>query len=269
MSTPAIGVFDSGIGGLTVVKELAALLPHEKFIYFGDTARAPYGSRPPAQIIDFMHQILRCFASREVKLAVYACNTMTALGLEEARNRYSFSLVGMSTGVRTALKATVNKRIGVIATQATIASGKHGELLKLLDSEAVLYPQACPKFVPLIEQGEFTGSAIEAAALEYLAPLKAAKVDTIILGCTHYPIISPIIKEIMGPSVNLVDPAGETAVDARDTLIRMGLKAESGAGTVRIGFSGDSLRTEELAASILGDRKCECIQMNLEDYVVC
>lgn len=265
----AIGVFDSGIGGLTVVRELVNLMPHENFIYFGDTARAPYGSRPPAQIIDFMHQILRFFAVKQVKMAVYACNTMTALGLENARRYYSFPLVGMNTGVKAALKLTRNKNIGVIATQATIASGKHGKTIKAADPGATIYPQACPKFVPLIEQGELSGPLIEEAAREYLLPLKEAAVDALILGCTHYPLISPVIQQIMGPEVRLIDPAGETAVDARNALAKQEqFAAPGGKGTIRLCFSADLPRARQFAETMLGDRNFEFIQVKLQDYAV-
>lgn len=267
-SNAPIGVFDSGVGGLTVVKELTTLLPNENLLYFGDTARAPYGSRPPAQIIGFMHEILRFFAAHGVKMAVYACNTMTALGLEKARHYYAFPLVGMNTGARPALKATRNKVIGVIATQATIASGKHGKTIRTIDPGVTVYPQACPKFVPLIEQGETDGALIREAALEYLVPMKKANVDTLILGCTHYPLISPLIREVMGPEVTLVDPARETAADARQQLIKLGAPAGAGGGSVRLCFSGDQGQAGRLAAEAFGGRRIEFAQADLQDYAV-
>jgi glutamate racemase len=266
MTDGAVGVFDSGIGGLTVIKELTRLMPHENFIYFGDTARAPYGSRPPAQIIDFMHQTLRYFAARRVKMAVFACNTMTALGLETARRHYPFPLVGMNTGARLALKMTRNKSIGVIATQAAIASGKHGKKLKALDPGVTVYPQACPKFVPLIEQGILEGGAIREAAYEYLVPLKEAEVDTLILGCTHYPLISPLISRILGPSVMLIDPASETAQDARRALLGMGSLDEAGSGSVRLCFSARLGKAELFANNILGALPAELEYVDMQDY---
>jgi len=263
----AIGVFDSGIGGLTVVKELTRLLPQENFIYFGDAARAPYGSRPPAEVLGFMHEILRFFAGRRVKMVVFACNTTTALGIDGARRQYPFPLVGMNTGARVALRVTRNKRIGVIATQATIASGKHGKTMKVIDPSVAVYPQACPKFVPLIERGELEGPLIEDAALEYLAPLKEARVDTVILGCTHYPLISPLIRRIMGPVVEIVDPACETAADAGKALAKYGLSRASGRGWARLYFSARSAPAARLAQNIVGDRLAACEQIDLQDYV--
>lgn len=264
----SIGVFDSGIGGLTVVRELVRLMPDENYIYFGDTARAPYGSRPPAQILEFMHQILRFFRERRVKTVVYACNTMTALGLEQARHYYSFPLVGMNTGVRAALKATRNKSIGVIATQATIASGKHGKTIKTVDPGATIYPQACPKLVPLIESGRLEGPRLEEALVEYLTPLKEAHVDTLILGCTHYPLISPAIARFMGPEVALIDPASETALDARSLLAKQSGFAAEGAGKIRLCFSADLARAKRFAESILGQVPVEFEQVVLQDYAV-
>jgi glutamate racemase len=268
MTDGAVGVFDSGIGGLTVIKELTRLMPYENFIYFGDTARAPYGSRPPAQIIDFMHQILRYFAARQVKMAVFACNTMTALGLEAARRYYPFPLVGMNTGARVALKTTRNKNIGVIATQATVASGKHGKTLKVLDPGVAVYPQACPKFVPLIEQGILEGGPIREAACEYLVPLKEAEIDTLILGCTHYPLISPLISRILGPSVALVDPASETAQDARRVLAGLGSLAGVGSGSVRLCFSARLGKAELFANNILGVLPAEFEYVDMQDYAL-
>ncbi len=268
MTDAAIGVFDSGIGGLTVVKELTRLLPGENLIYFGDTARAPYGSRPPAQIIDFMHQILRFMAHEQVKMAVFACNTMTALGLETARRHYPFPLVGMNTGARLALKATRNKTVGVIATQATIASGKHGKTIKVIDPGVAVCPQACPKFVPLIEQGELAGPRIEDAALEYLLPLREAGIDTLILGCTHYPMISPLLGEILGPTVRLIDPACETATDARTVLARSGALAGGGSGSLRLCFSALEDRVRRLSTAVLGGAPAEFAEVDLQDYVL-
>ena len=191
---------------------------------------------------------------------------MTALGLESARRHYPFPLVGMNTGARVALKATRTKNIGVIATQATVASGKHGKTLNALDPDVTVYPQPCPKFVPLIEQGELEGAAIEDAALEYLAPMREAAVDTLILGCTHYPFISPLIRRIMGPGVELVDPACETAVDARNTLARHGLLAEGGRGGISLYFSAGLGRAERLATGLLGDRLPMFKHVDLQDY---
>ncbi len=261
-----IGVFDSGIGGLTVVKEIMSLMPGESIVYFGDTARTPYGSRSPAEIVEFMHQILRFLKVQNIKIAVMACNTMTACGLEIAQKQYPFPVVGVNTGVHTALRISKNKNIGVIATQATIAGGKHGKAVKDADSGAVIYPQACPKFVPLIEQEHIEGALIEDAALEYLTPIRDAGVETLILGCTHYPYISPLIRRIMGKDVDLVDPARDTVLDAYNILAKADMLADNKAGTIRLCFSADLERVRRLAKVILGEPLPDIELVNLQDF---
>ncbi len=261
-----IGVFDSGIGGLTVVKELQALMPQEEFIYFGDTARTPYGSRPPAEITAFMHQILHFFCTQGIKMAVIACNTMTALGLEIARKEYPFLLVGVNTGIRSALAVSQTKHIGVIATQATVASGKHSKAAEELDGGAIVYSQACPKFVPLIEQEQLTGAVIEEAALEYFLPLKEAQVDALILGCTHYPFIRPLISQIMGDTTAIVDPACDTAADAYCVLKERGLLTDSQTGTMRFCFSADTERAKRIATHLFVEPLPDFELVNLQDY---
>lgn len=261
-----IGVFDSGIGGLTVVKELMSLMPGESIVYFGDTARTPYGSRSPAEIVKFMHQILRFLQAQHIKIAVMACNTMTACGLEIARKEYPFPVVGVNTGVRTALKISKHKNIGVIATQATIAGGKHGKAVKDIDAGAVIYPQPCPKFVPLIEQEHFEGALIEDAALEYLMPVRDAGADTLILGCTHYPFISPLIRRIMGRDIALVDPAYDTVLDARNILTETGMLADNEFGDKRLCFSADLERVKRLAKIILPEPLPNFELVNLQEF---
>ena len=261
-----MGVFDSGIGGLTVVKELRSLLPQENIIYFGDTARTPYGSRPPAEILSFMQQILCFFSAQQVKLAVVACNTMTALGLEIARKRCSFPIVGVNLGIRSALAASKKKCIGVIATQATVACGKHGQVAHEFAPEATVYPQACPKFVPLIENEQLTGAAVEAAAREYLVPLKEAYVDALILGCTHYPFIRPVLERIMDIHTVIIDPAHDTAVDAGELLQKKQLLNNQQSGTVRFCFSADTDRARRMAAHLFAEQLPEFEIVNLQDY---
>jgi glutamate racemase len=262
-----IGVFDSGIGGLTVVKELMKVMPQEDIIYFGDTARTPYGCRPPAEILKFMHEILHFFTAQKVKMAVIACNTMTALGLDIAKKLYPFMLVGVNTGVKAALKASKRKNIGVIATQATIASGKHGKAIKAIDANATIYPQACPKFVPLIEKGLFEGAETESAFIEYMIPLREAKVESVILGCTHYPLIGDVISRVVGQNVVLVDPAYETAADAYNLLGKNSqLTDRKTRGQVRLCFSADLERVKNLADYIFADEQLKFELVNLQDF---
>lgn len=253
MVNPApIGIFDSGIGGLTVVKEVRQILPQENIIYFGDTARAPYGSRSPAQILGFMHQILTFFVRQKVKMAIFACNTMTALGLEEARRNYPFTLVGMNTGVLQALKVSRNQKIGVIATKATIASGAHYRALRAAAPLAGIYPQACPALVPLIEQAIIEGEQVQQAVVAALAPLKAAGMDTLILGCTHYPFIERTIRAAVGPAVNMIDPARATAASAYEALAAAGQLADAAlTGSVRLCVSAGLDRVRQMAGLVM------------------
>lgn len=259
-----IGIFDSGIGGLTVVKEVRRLMPQENVIYFGDTARAPYGSRPPEQIVEFMHQILRFFTMKQVKMAIFACNTMTALGFEEARRRYDFMLVGMNTGVAQALAKSRNGRIGVIATQATIASGSHGKAVRAAGRQAVIYPQACPALVPLIEQAVTGGPQLEEAVQQSLEAIKSTGIDTLILGCTHYPFITQSIREAVGKEVSIIDPARATAAAAYETLAAAGRLADSTrTGLVRLCFSAGLERVKQMAGLVMDTANVEFELVNL------
>ncbi|MBP2639552.1 MAG: murI [Firmicutes bacterium] len=262
-----IGVFDSGIGGLTVVSEMLKLMPEERIIYFGDTARAPYGSRSAEEIKEFMFQILAFFSAQQVKMAVMACNTMTALGLKLAQEAMAFPVVGVNTGIHAALQASTNHQIGVIATEATIASGNHARTLQSLEHAAVLYPQACPKFVPLIEAGELISPRTEAAAQEYLLPLQKAKVDSLILGCTHYPFIGSLLRQIMGPNVTLIDPAKETAADAYAILAQQGMLAKTGSGSRQLCFSADLKRAQRMAGHVMDLETVQFTKIDLQDFV--
>lgn len=263
-SNAPIGVFDSGIGGLTVVKELIELMPGEDYIYFGDTARMPYGPRPKEQIVEFMHEILHFFTQQKVKMAVVACNTMTALGIELARSQYPFPLVGVSSGIDLALSVSPSKNIGVIATQATIASEKHAKTAKDKDKEAIVFSQPCPKLVPLIENEQIEGSEIESAVAEYLLPMKEAGVEALILGCTHYPFVTSVIKKIVGNDMVLINPARETAMDAYRILQEQDNLAAKMQGKTRLCFSAEVEQAKKMAGYMLDIRQAEFQLINLQ-----
>lgn len=216
-----IGVCDSGVGGTSVAKQLMKILPHERIIYFGDTARVPYGPRPVAEIMQFMEEIMEFFQSHNVKLAVIACGTMTSQAMETVKHKFSFPIVGVSSGAYSALQATRNKRIGVLATQGTVASGFHAKKITALDPTAAVFPQACPRYVPFVEAGQLDGEEVRHTSINYLTPLKEAGVDTLILGCTHYPYLQKVIADIMGPEVTLIDPATETVEEAKKVLQKL------------------------------------------------
>lgn len=260
-----IGVFDSGIGGLTVVRELIDLMPGEDFIYFGDTARVPYGPRPKEQILEFMHEILHFFAGRNVKMAVVACNTMTALGLEMARQQYPFSLVGVNSGMDLALSISKNKKVGVLATEATISSGKHAKHAQVKDKDAIVYSQACPKLVPLIEAEQLEGAEIESAVAEYVLPMMQAGADVVILGCTHYPLVSSVIEKTAGNGVILIDPARETALEAYHILQAEGKLSTKKSGSVRLCFSAEIEQAKKMAGLMLDIRQVDFELVNLQE----
>lgn len=267
MSTNApIGIFDSGIGGLTVVKELMKIMPGEDLIYFGDTARTPYGSRPPAEILGFMKQILDFFAVQKVKMAVVACNTMTALGLEMAKKQYPFTLVGVNTGVDMALAVSKSRKVGVIATKATIDSRNHAKAIQWQEADVFVLSKACPKLVPLIEHEQLVGAEVELALSEYLLPMKKQGVDVIILGCTHYPFVNEAIEKIIGNDIAVIDPARETALEAQQILQQQDQLSTMNQGKVRLCFSADVERAKRMAGFMFATENVEFELVNLEQF---
>lgn len=220
----AIGLFDSGLGGLTVVREIYRELPLESTVCFGDSAHVPYGSRTADELIYLADKIVAFLIKQRVKYIIFACNTNSSLSLSILRERYPVPMIGLvQPGAREALKVTRNRRIGVIATEATVQSGSYEKAIKALDKDVLVISQAAPKLVPMIEAGEVDTTGVRAAVKEYLAPLKEAGIDTLILGCSHYPFLSGIICEEMGPEVILVDPARAAVLEAKADLDARGL----------------------------------------------
>jgi glutamate racemase len=221
-----IGIFDSGIGGLTVLSEIERELPGERFVYFGDTARVPYGTKSRETVTRFSIENTLFLQTLDVKLVVVACHTASSLALATLAERFSIPLVGMiEPGARKAAQLTKTGRIGVIGTKATISSGAYEQALKRIDPALKVFSTACPLFVPLVEEGWSKGDVAEAVARFYLEPLKAFDIDTLILGCTHYPLLAGLIGEIMSQVVTIVNPARETAEETRAALSRLGLSA--------------------------------------------
>ena len=251
-----LGVFDSGIGGLTVAHALFERLPAESVIYYGDTARVPYGPKSPDTVRRYSAEILAYLLHRGVKMVVVACNTSTAHALAALRERSPVPVVGViEPGARAAARASVSGRIGVIGTAGTIASGAYERAILALRPDAQVHARACPLFVPLIEEGWFDHPATELIAREYLAPLRDAKVDTLVLGCTHYPLIKPLLAQVLGPEVRLIDSAEETAAAVREELEARGLRAPAGAPAEhRFVVSDDEPRFRSVGARFLGER---------------
>jgi glutamate racemase len=214
-----IGVFDSGVGGLTVVKELLRQLPDEDIVYFGDTARVPYGIKSKETVIRFSIENILFLLKHDVKLICVACNTASSLALPEIRNHFKVPIVGVITpGVREAVYATQNKCIGVIGTKGTIRSRTYENEIKQLDPKVKVTAAACPLFVPFVEEGWLKGGVVKDVAKSYLAPLKEAKVDTVILGCTHYPLLKAVIRQVLGNDVTLIDSALQVAIEVKKIL---------------------------------------------------
>ena len=227
----AIGVFDSGIGGLTVFKALARRLPREHLLYLGDTARLPYGSKSPETVTTCSIEAGDFFAARGVKLLVVACNTSSAIALETLRARYDVPVLGViAPGARAAVAATERGRIGVIGTEATIASGAYEREIRALAPTAEIFARACPLFVPLAEEGWLDNDVARRTVALYLASLKKSGIDSLILGCTHYPLLRSAIADFIGPAVRIVDSAEETAVEVRQVLREQGLLRPRGRG---------------------------------------
>lgn len=215
----AIGVFDSGLGGLTVVKELMRQLPGEDIVYFGDTARVPYGTKSKESIIRFSKENAKVLLKHKVKMIVVACNSCSSYALTRLEGWFNVPIIGViRAGSERAILSTRNKRVGVIATSATINSQKYKTTIQSLAPDIKVFSQACPLFVPLVEEGWMGKEVTEKIAYEYLSDLKKQKIDTLVLGCTHYPLLKGVLKRVMGPRVNLVDSAQEVAREVKEVL---------------------------------------------------
>lgn len=219
-----IGLIDSGVGGLTVAKEVMRQLPHEKILYLGDTARCPYGPRPLREVKRFTWEMTSFLLEKNIKMLVIACNTATAAVLEEIRRELKIPVLGViNPGARAAIKRTKNYRVGIIGTAGTVKSGAYEKALTSLNSRLYVTSHACPKFVPLVESGEYNGTIAEKIVDESLMPLLNHNLDTLILGCTHYPLLEPLIKNVMGNSVHVISSGDETAREMSAILQYNGL----------------------------------------------
>jgi glutamate racemase len=225
-----IGVFDSGIGGLTVAREIMRQLPHESIVYFGDTARVPYGPKSPETVRRYSREIAEFLREQGVKAIVVACNTATAHALPALRAEQTIPVVGVvEPGARAAVRASRGGTIGVIGTVGTIASGAYERAIRALSADADVLSAPCPLFVPLVEEGWLAHEATRLVAHEYLDPLRDRAVDTLVLGCTHYPLLKGVVGEVVGRGVRLIDSAEETAAETGRLLAERGLAAPAGA----------------------------------------
>jgi len=253
MDSRPVGVFDSGVGGLTVLHECLVTLPHEDFVYLGDHARLPYGPRPLPEVRRFAREIGVFLEAQDVKLILVACNTATSAALPQLQEELAAPVVGVITPeAYAAVQATRNRRIGLLATQATVDAGRYRELVRALDAGVSFHPVACPRLVPLIESDDPYGAETEEAVREYAGPLKEAGVDTVILGCTHYPLVRPVFQRVFGRGVTLVFSAEETAREVAVTLARKGIENDlSRIGEVRFLTTGDPDAFREMGRRFL------------------
>ncbi len=267
-----IGVFDSGVGGLTVAREIMRQMPEERIIYFGDTARLPYGNKSQETIIHYSQQIIRFLRSRGVKAIVIACNTASSYALEEVRKNEDFPIIGViNAGARAAVAATKNGKIGVIGTEGTVRSGTYGKVLREMKPGVEVFGKACPLFVPLVEEGLLHDSVTDEIASRYLSSLKEKYIDTLVLGCTHYPLLRSTLSRLMGGDVTLVNPAYETAVQLKTLLRSMEMNCDEGQNLpleekYQFYVSDMAEKFRDFATAILPDEVKKTVQINIEEY---
>lgn len=266
-----VGVFDSGVGGLTVVREIMRQMPDERIVYFGDTARVPYGSKSRDTVIRYSEQIIRFLKTQGVKAIVIACNTASAYALETVKKDLDIPIIGViNAGARTAVGATHNGKIGVIGTEGTIGSGIYTEVMKKLRPGIEVVGKPCPLFVPLVEEGLLHDSVTDEIASRYLSVLKGKYIDTLVLGCTHYPLLRSTMRRLMGEDVTLVNPAYETAIELKCLLKERGLDYDPSAPAegekYQFYVSDLAEKFTDFATSILPNEVKETRKINIEEY---
>lgn len=268
--TAPIGVFDSGVGGLTVAREIMRNLPKEDIVYFGDTARVPYGSKSKDNIIRYSRQIIHFLQTKGVKAIVIACNTASALALDTVKDEFDIPIIGVvEPGARAALAVTENKKIGVIGTEATVRSSMYEKIIEGINPEVSVIGKACPLFVPLVEEGFKKHQVTDEIIDYYLASLKQSDIDALILGCTHYPLLRSKIKEYVGEKITLVNPAYETAMDLKRILQEMDMEnpdIEGDHGSYSFYVSDAADKFKQFANSILPYDIETTKQINIEEY---
>lgn len=265
-----IGVFDSGVGGLTVVREIVRQMPNERIVYFGDTARLPYGSKSKDTIIRYSRQIIRFLRTQGVKAIVIACNTASSYALLEVSRDSDIPMIGViNAGAKTAVNATKNGKIGVIGTEGTVSSGIYEHTMKLMKEDIEVTEKSCPLLVPLVEEGLLHDSVTDEIASRYLSELKGKYIDTLVLGCTHYPLLRSTIGRLMGDGVTLVNPAYETALELKQLLMDEDLIcSQTAAAEDQYHFFVSDLADKftRFATAILPDQVKETKRISIEEY---
>lgn len=266
-----IGVFDSGVGGLTVAREIMKQIPNERIVYFGDTARVPYGSKSKETVTKYSRQIIRFLKTEHVKAIVIACNTASAFAIETMQEEFDLPIIGVvKPGAHVAAAATRNGKIGLIGTEGTIRSGVYAQFIKACKPDIEVIGRACPLFVPLVEEGMLQDAVTDQIAQRYLGGLKEQQIDTLIMGCTHYPLLQPTIARMMGDAVCLVNPAYETAVELKRVLERENIgnvrEVDSPSSMYRFYVSDAADKFKAFANSILPFDITMTQQIDIEQY---
>jgi len=261
----AIGIFDSGIGGLTVLKEIVAKLPQENIIYLGDTARVPYGIRSPETVTRYSFENTNFLLDQEIKLLVVACNTASAISLEAVKKEYPLPVIGvLDPGARAAVRATRTRTVAVIGTEATIGSGAYEKSIKRLAPDVTVYSLACPLFVPLAEEGWTDNDVAALVAEKYLSPFRGKGIDTLVLGCTHYPLLKAVISRAVGPEITLIDSATETAKEVADVLKKLKWEGDGkGEGLRKYYVTDTPARFEKIGKRFLDDSSLRAEQVKV------
>ena len=261
----AIGIFDSGIGGLTVLKEIVAKLPDENIIYLGDTARVPYGIRSAETVTRYSFENTQFLLAQEIKMLVVACNTASAISLEAVKKEFPLPIIGvLDPGARAAVRTTRSRKVGVIGTEATIRSGAYEKAIKKLAPDVHVHSLACPLFVPLAEEGWTDNDVAELVARKYLAPFQDTGIDTLVLGCTHYPLLKTVIGKVIGPGIALIDSATETAKEVADVLEKLKWRGNGiGEGIRKYYVTDTPARFEQIGKRFLGDSMLRAEQVKV------
>lgn len=263
-----IGVFDSGIGGLTVAKEIMDILPNEDIVYFGDTARVPYGNKSKETIVKFSLQISRFLETKDVKAIVIACNTASAFALEAVKDKFNIPIIGViSPGARAAVKNTVNNKIGIIGTEGTVSSGAYSKKISSIRNDFEIFSTACPLFVPIAEEGWSEKRVSYMIAEEYLDSIKALGIDTLVMGCTHYPLLNKVVQDVMGEKVALINPAKETALELKEALEYLKIKnTDEKIGSHKYYVSDNSSKFKKVGEMFLNKEIEDILEIDIEKY---
>ncbi|MCX8129079.1 MAG: glutamate racemase [Clostridia bacterium] len=268
MDNRPIGVFDSGLGGLTVLKEIMELLPSESLVYFGDSGRAPYGTKSRETIIKYTFQDIRFLLNQDIKMIVIGCNTASAYSYEQVRSCFDIPVIEVvRPGAAAAVRETANKKVGVIGTPGTIGSGVYEKAINGIDNSIKIFSKACPLFVPLAEEGWWDNDIALRTAEEYLIPLKNEGIDTLVLGCTHYPLLIKTISQVMGDGVKLVSSGLEVAKVVKDIVMSDSLQRDGHISPVYRYYTSDSVeKFEALGNSFLQRNVCSAEKVDIEKY---